>query len=953
MASAKMQYVSYGKFRSLRAKRQSGQSLLIALAILFLLGFLGALFSAIVIRNLRNAGTANDTITTDYFAQAGINYANTMLQNSTLGADWRPPLQYVDSVDNYQVNGAQTAATSALLAVPTQDPDYKWLIDGYTRYNMNGGRFLLKITYDPNNSAATPGATAATSKYLRIDSVGRLGTINAQDPTSFTSTPPDYRRTELYAYKPIGIVDYSRFITNKDNRTDTATLGMPSIVASATGGSTVVTPGVLDIDPTRTPTADPYVPTEYPLVTTYGSATAYNGLFSSKPTTAVPGGGSLRSNMNLRLYGINDIYLDPTYGDDWEIAGNLTFDGYNALNANNNTPTVVPATYATLLPAQAYLWTPAVTDAALFPSNDANFSTEAGIIRDGSLVSDSAGYPRQIKRLNPPVIDSVDSATGLTRYQTLTASGEVVAQQRTSTSDFTPATVNIDNESDIQHESTNQIGLAAHTLRNDWLNPGTSDTGGSWEGSFYNPPGALITFGPINGITGNPYGVTMTRSDVDSSNTPVQWTSPSTTAPTTYQQVGQTLLLPYYKPFGATAANPNTSAQGYLDADAPNAADPPLDIVIHASGNIRVRGIISDPNKGDPGYAPQHITIVTDGIAYIDGSILKGNPNSSIAILAKQYVCVNTTQFLAGAPDLDSSVAGVTADPGTLGPPAAPADLRFNNAEVLNEQTLYGPTTTGTYNYALYVEQSEDGINAQSEGLVNGDQLATVTGTTPVRDVANLTAPTSLPDVTIPAPGDPITLSFSKSNQYTADWLLQKAAILPGDIAIQAVIYAQDSSFFVIPGDWFNSDATDTLTHAFDRAITNPATRDTRYPFYGQPIDLQITIDGAVAENIPADISDQSAWFQKWGWIPRYHGSDLTEISPHAPVPTTGPTAGLPSLGIGLNFSYDPMAGFPYTFSASGAVTYLRQDRYGRPLPFAPALPVSPDLLYSGQPQAL
>ena len=48
-------------------------------------------------------------------------------------------------------------------------------------------------------------------------------------------------------------------------------------------------------------------------------------------------------------------------------------------------------------------------------------------------------------------------------------------------------------------------------------------------------------------------------------------------------------------------------------------------------------------------FVPRHITIVTGGTAYIEGNLLKGTPDSSISILAHDYVCINTTQFLAGA----------------------------------------------------------------------------------------------------------------------------------------------------------------------------------------------------------------------------------------------------------------------------------------------------------------
>jgi hypothetical protein len=40
------------------------------------------------------------------------------------------------------------------------------------------------------------------------------------------------------------------------------------------------------------------------------------------------------------------------------------------------------------------------------------------------------------------------------------------------------------------------------------------------------------------------------------------------------------------------------------------------------------------------------------------------------------------------------------------------------------------------------------------------------------------------------------------------------------------------------------------------------------FPFYGEPLDIRITIEGAIAENFTAPLGDQTEWLRKWGWIP-------------------------------------------------------------------------------------
>src|SRR5579883_645451 len=230
-----------------RRKSIAGQSVFVALAVLFLLAFLGALFIAIIARNLAHTGRATQTLNADYFAQAGINYANQMLETSPQGADWRPPLEFQLAVSgpnapvsqylthfSAQQTAAYTAAKNNLGLTPIdpRDPDEPWLLEGFTRYNIGNGRFLIRLSYvyDPSsgfpNTSVTP---TGTEKYIKIESIGRFGTVDSHDPTTFINQPPTRLRAELVAYKPIGLVDYARFITNKDNRVDTANLGVPSV----------------------------------------------------------------------------------------------------------------------------------------------------------------------------------------------------------------------------------------------------------------------------------------------------------------------------------------------------------------------------------------------------------------------------------------------------------------------------------------------------------------------------------------------------------------------------------------------------------------------------------------------------------------------------------------------------------------------------------------------------
>jgi hypothetical protein len=203
---------------------------------------------------------------------------------------------------------------------------------------------------------------------------------------------------------------------------------------------------------------------------------------------------------------------------------------------------------------------------------------------------------------------------------------------------------------------------------------------------------------------------------------------------------------------------------------------------------------------------------------------------------------------------------------------------------------------------------------------------------------------------------------MQKEQTSTNDPQLSRVAVLPMDIRIEAVLYAQTRSFFVIPGDWFNNHSDDTIDKYIKGDPNNGVAALTkrgagidatdpnqaRYPFYGQPIDMRITIYGAVSEAYPADIGAQTDWMKKWGWIPQYHGSLLNvsgnsgESAGHV-NPNSTATAPMPA--VGLSIVYNPQCGYPLAQSGQ----FLRYDEYGRPLPFAPRLPVCPGLMYSGQ----
>src|SRR5262245_2790725 len=92
-------------------RRRSGQSLIVAVIVMFVLLFIGGIFVGLVARNLLNSGRARDTVEAAQFAEAGIQYADTQLRTSAEGADWRPAVVPAANID-------------------PNDPDRAWLTQG-------------------------------------------------------------------------------------------------------------------------------------------------------------------------------------------------------------------------------------------------------------------------------------------------------------------------------------------------------------------------------------------------------------------------------------------------------------------------------------------------------------------------------------------------------------------------------------------------------------------------------------------------------------------------------------------------------------------------------------------------------------------------------------------------------------------------------------------------------
>jgi hypothetical protein len=204
-------------------------------------------------------------------------------------------------------------------------------------------------------------------------------------------------------------------------------------------------------------------------------------------------------------------------------------------------------------------------------------------------------------------------------------------------------------------------------------------------------------------------------------------------------------------------------------------------------------------------------------------------------------------------------------------------------------------------------------------------------------------------------------------------------------------MYAEEGSFFVIPGDWFNMNVRDRRDAYEDRVAALVTSGDTlvqarnaaakerlefygttpNAPFYGEPIDVKINIVGSVAENLPPAISAQSEWMKKWGWIPTKragafngangassyipvnHVSAWTKANPAARPFTSNLTisydTSLATGRVGGTFGFDAPADASNPANANGMIRTTNLNGVTYQLPPMPRLPVSPTLAFFGE----
>ncbi len=868
--------------------------------------------------------------------------------------------------------------------------------------------------------------------YIIIESIGRPGRIDQNDPTTqLTNSGVQYRNyagepafraafalmkerdaqfqssRRLIAFATIGLIDHSVFITDRENSTRVAEIGFPT-EAGARYGVNLIQPTIQFGGATDGPGA---------------STVSGGGSIWSNAALTFYGNTSLILNSTLgdgiwvadRIKASDanaQLIIRRTKDDDSVIAD----DDQIVLTEGSGTVNAV-----------------ATTDR--LNSDDPLFGTLGQLIRDGIQATDPQGNARYVGKKEAPSISDVNPASGQNTYYTSTRnSGTILAGGNTGRLGQGQGVYvnNLDDRQMRSDENGREDVGSEESLFFDWLNPNNGQALSGWQGPFYVPVGAYVKLTPDGfyitrdgralagrrtwrNLNGSDSGLTTIRyrvgGDPDGAGPLPPYIISTITNPADINAAMPAWTNGF--PFnGLMFFEGNVRVRGIIPTDVQITMISMATIYIEgsitkgvydAAGNRLTRAsrsalmlmakdyvalnttqffgvgggqsleeVEEDPSTPNPIRVASGggLSMLTDlnwrseNVAGLP-AVTPGNPSTHRAF-AQDYVDPQTNN------PIDSMMLLSHATDGAGGYSTIAMDVNFglttptyNFFDIANnDPPAYGPRKVlgvNDWGKALKFETIGVPIIRPGTAVWTG---ATVTSTTGEGTYTMLLG--AVNDFGLGVPND--MPSWAPGQAYK----LRRAAMVPSDVRIEASIYAQDGSFFVIPGAWFNpnpNDRRDTYAALGANQVERDNARLANYgnypetPFYGEPLDVRIQILGSLSMNMPVPMSQQTEWLKKWGWIPREQGITGRLIpSVHVPPGYNITGAGTDLFVPNLTVIYDPMLATGRTTGYRDVVdSFVRFERVqpdpinnpaftvDYPLPPMPRLPVSPTLAYFGE----
>jgi len=166
------------------------------------------------------------------------------------------------------------------------------------------------------------------------------------------------------------------------------------------------------------------------------------------------------------------------------------------------------------------------------------------------------------------------------------------------------------------------------------------------------------------------------------------------------------------------------------------------------------------------------------------------------------------------------------------------------------------------------------------------------------------------------------------------------------DLQVDALIYAQRGSWFVIPGQYWHDGTPET------------ATDELKWPFpkYHEPYDVRITVNGAIAENSTAPAEMEREWIKHWRGSNIWYFDANNDGKPDMQDPAaagwdsnewrwqnilmTSQDQRRDNRRMGIIYTYDATLALPVCFDVDPDDSSIRYYT-----PRLPKLPVGPELL--------